>query len=126
MKNLILIICFLAFTSLAFAQTEQDNNSRSNRRDPNGERVTNKIIISDAYPNPAQGEFTLDYNLGKDVKEAKVTIYNVLGAAMQEVELTRKEIQVQVPVGKLGPGLYFYTVSIDGVNELTKRLVIRR
>lgn len=118
-----MLLCFFLILSVSvFAQTDQ----KSGRKESNTERIANKIIIGDAYPNPASNEVTIDYALGKDVKEAKITIFNVLGAALQEVDLSRKELKAEISVAGLNPGLYFYTLSIDGVNELTKRLVIRR
>lgn len=87
--------------------------------------VVSKINSANIYPNPAGSIAFIDYNIASNTKDAKIVIYNILGAVSKEVELTKDEGRIEINTSNLNPGVYFYSLQIDGVKESTKRLVIK-
>ena len=126
MKKLLLLLFLLCPLMRGFAQSDSEsgNNNRSVRQ--NSEHVSARLTVQEAYPNPAQNEITLEYTLHAQTREAKVVFYNVLGANVAEFDMPKRENKLEISVAKLNPGIYFYTVSADGINEITRRLIVRR
>lgn len=85
----------------------------------------NQIKISDAYPNPAKEHVFFDYKLSLHTKEAKITLKNMLARKVAEEILMLHDNRLEVPIGHLPMGIYFYTLSIDGHDLATKRIVVR-
>ncbi|MES2389746.1 MAG: T9SS type A sorting domain-containing protein [Bacteroidota bacterium] len=121
--SILLAICLLSF-SLAIAQTDSDA-VKTLRRDLT-EHTSVRVTMGEAYPNPARADVTIDYVVSPNVHEAKLTVYNMLGANVAEYELNKKESNIEISVANLKDGVYFYSVSADGHKEQTRRLVVRR
>jgi len=84
-----------------------------------------KITISGIFPNPATSYAALEYEITGDLREAKITISNVLGNSISEHRLTREARKLQFDISDYAPGIYFYTLSIDGTSLFTRKLVVR-
>lgn len=85
----------------------------------------NRIGLTEFYPNPANTVVNADYNFPQQVRTAKIVVYNVLGSKIEEVELSRTERQVSINTSDYTGGVYILTLYVDGVNELSKRLVVK-
>lgn len=85
-----------------------------------------KASISSPMPNPANAVFNMNYNLGSSFGqgEAKLVIYNMLGAAVKTETLTDAEGNVRMDVSTLEAGVYFTSLELNGKQLSTKRLVI--
>lgn len=86
---------------------------------------TEKLWVSNAYPNPADDVTELDYKFNGPVNEAKLTLLNVLGTPITEHELDRNEHKVRIATRHLDMGYYLYQLSVDGKKVATKRLLVR-
>ncbi|MDJ1466641.1 T9SS type A sorting domain-containing protein [Cytophagaceae bacterium DM2B3-1] len=84
-----------------------------------------KITISGIYPNPATTSAALEYDITGELKEAKILISNVLGSSIGEYKLTREGHKMQLDTSEFAPGIYFYTLSVDGKSIFTRKLIIR-
>ncbi len=85
------------------------------------------ITIHDVYPNPITGqEAFLDYRLTDDAIKAKVVIHNILGSPVGEHEMVSTETRVKIQAEGLSSGVYFYTIYLDNVGVLTRKLVVRK
>lgn len=89
---------------------------------------TAKINIYDLqklklYPNPANDFLYIDYNI-VFIKEAKVKIYNSIGAVVYSKVLEEKSDKLKVPVSELKDGLYFCSLQIDGTLLNTRKVLI--
>jgi hypothetical protein len=78
-----------------------------------------------SYPNPSSGLFSVCYILKKSVNQSQLKIFNSLGAVVYEMSLGsnfegKHTINLDL---KLSPGLYFYSIIIDGKRK-TKNLII--
>ncbi|MEM6298158.1 MAG: T9SS type A sorting domain-containing protein [Bacteroidota bacterium] len=83
------------------------------------------IELSEAYPNPARDEINFDYQLNSNVGEVKIVMHNVLGNIVGEYELNAFDSHLTIRTDGMQSGIYFYTVSVDGQNALTRKIIIR-
>lgn len=85
------------------------------------------ITIHDVYPNPITGQDAyLDYRLLDEAVKAKVVIHNILGSPVGEHEMVSTETRVKIQAEGLSSGVYFYTIYLDNVGVLTRKLVVRK
>lgn len=87
--------------------------------------TSDKITVSNIYPNPASEYAELDYSISTGVREAKLIIYNVLGSQMQELPLNKAERKLRVNTSEMPTGLYFYQLSLEGQKVATKKMLVR-
>ena len=119
MKSILLLLAIVCSLHLsAFAQ-----NAKFEAID---NTPTAKFLFKDAHPNPANTEVTFKYNFASGTKSASIVLFNVLGSKVKTIELSAQEETAMLDVTDLNPGVYFYTLNIDGVNKLSRRLVIKR
>lgn len=76
------------------------------------------------YPNPSNGEFTLDLNTGNDQKQSTVTIYNMMGEKVFEKQVAANGKQ-SLDVSQLANGTYFVKVNA-GNASLHKKISIQK
>jgi hypothetical protein len=84
------------------------------------------ITVQDVYPNPASDYAFVDYRLLEDQVAARIVVHSVLGNTMGEYELASFESQAKILTGNLNPGIYFYTLYIDGEAVMTRKLIVKR
>ncbi|QLH32021.1 MAG: T9SS type A sorting domain-containing protein [Cyclobacteriaceae bacterium] len=84
------------------------------------------ITIQDVYPNPVQDYAYIEYRLHNENAKAKLTIHNILGKPMNEVELPSSESRVKLQTEEYTSGIYFYTLYLDNNGVLTRKLIIRK
>ncbi len=76
------------------------------------------------YPNPVEDSFTL--NVGSITgKKATATIYNLLGAQQSQIQLNSGANTISAKGLSLQSGMYLITISIEGQDSTTKRLIIQ-
>ena len=87
--------------------------------------ISDKITVSNIYPNPASEYAELDYNISAEVRDAKLIFYNVLGSKMNEYALSKNSRKLRVDTTVMPTGLYFYQLSVDGKKVATKKMLVR-
>jgi len=87
--------------------------------------VSDKITVSNIYPNPASEYAELDFSISPGIREAKLIFYNVLGSQMNELTLNKNDRKLRVNTKDMPTGLYFYQLSIDGKKVATKKMLVR-
>ncbi len=75
------------------------------------------------YPNPASTYLFIDYDV-LFVKEAKLQIYNSIGAVVYTKKLEEKKGNIKVSVSDFKNGLYFCSLQIDGKLLNTRKILI--
>lgn len=85
-----------------------------------------KANIGTPNPNPASSTFNMTYNLGSSFGkgEAKLVVYNMLGAKVSSETLIDAEGNVRMDVSTFEAGVYFTSLEVDGKQVATKRLVV--
>jgi hypothetical protein len=133
-KTLLIIFFFCAGMSSLLAQAPSANHDsiprakkEASRPHASANEVKEALDRNHAtiFPNPAGALATIEYSLPASAKSGKLVIYNILGSISKEVILSRQEGRVEINTSQLSPGVYFYSLELDGVKQSTKRLVIR-
>jgi hypothetical protein len=108
----------------SYAQAQQDAPAHS--ANPVGKLLDNHLLyVSDAYPNPARDFVYFDYKIAGQLKEAKITVKNMLGSEVAEHHLMLHDNRLEIPISQLPTGIYFYTLSVEGNKQATKRFVVK-
>ncbi|NJN41508.1 MAG: T9SS type A sorting domain-containing protein [Flammeovirgaceae bacterium] len=84
------------------------------------------IKIRDVYPNPVNDYAYLDYQLYNESAKAKVVVYNILGREMGDYDLSLYEFKVKIQAEELASGVYFYTIYLDNVAIVTRKMIVRK
>lgn len=88
--------------------------------------IADKVVFSNAYPNPANSVVSIDYNLNSIDLPAQIAVYNMLGQNVVNQIIEKNETKLQLSVSALHEGVYFYSIIVGGEVVDTKKLVIRR
>ncbi len=75
------------------------------------------------YPNPASDKVTVKYTIAQN---SQLRVYNIVGEKVLEYDLPEGSTSLDINVGSLPSGTYFYSLLSDTKAVETKRLVIRR
>jgi hypothetical protein len=86
---------------------------------------SDKLTVSNIYPNPADDHADIDYVIAPQVGETKITFYNVLGNEMKEEMLDKDQRKVRVSTREWNNGIYLYQLSSEGKSLVTKKLLVR-
>lgn len=119
MRKILLIITILFSFSSVFA-TQQMNLQNPFQSDSTGIFETQKLKL---YPNPVNDYLHIEYDI-LYVKEAKLQIYNSIGAVVYTKKLESKNDNFKISVSEYENGLYFCSLQIDGKLLNTKKILI--
>jgi hypothetical protein len=86
----------------------------------------NKNYISKPYPNPASENTNFYVNLAKGNKNARIKVYNMLGAEMKDIAVPENKNAIKVSVSDLKPGIYFYSLWVNSKSTGTGKLMISK
>jgi hypothetical protein len=89
--------------------------------------VQNKIASETIalYPNPNNGNFTLEYNIGNETN-GKVRIYNTLGEMVGEYSLENSEGTMNISNTELSNGVYIWKLYTNSqVDKFGKIIIIK-
>ena len=86
---------------------------------------SDKLTVSNIYPNPADDFANVDYVINSQVGEAKITFYNVLGNEMRDEILDKDQRKLRVSTREWNNGIYLYQLSSEGKSLVTKKLLVR-
>ncbi|GAB2777261.1 hypothetical protein GCM10027275_20340 [Rhabdobacter roseus] len=84
-----------------------------------------RITVSNIYPNPASEYAEVDYTLNASVRDAKIIFYNVLGSSVAEYALDRTDRKLRVNTREMPSGIYFYQLAVEGKKVATKKMLVR-
>jgi hypothetical protein len=87
--------------------------------------VSDKISVSNIYPNPASEYAEIDFTISPGLRDAKLIFYNVLGSEMGAFTLSKNDRKLRVNTKDMPTGLYFYQLSVDGKKVATKKMLVR-
>jgi Secretion system C-terminal sorting domain len=87
--------------------------------------VSDKVIVSNLYPNPANDFTNVDYEIKAGVGEVKLSFFSILGTQVKEIELDKFDRKQRIDIDNLPNGVYFYQLNIDGKTPVSRKLVVR-
>ena len=84
-----------------------------------------KFFLRGPYPNPSS-EFTeFEYNLPSDCKNPKLIIRSMLGVEINSQKLEGISGIKKIDISNYQPGVYFFSIILDGKILQTRKMVIR-
>jgi hypothetical protein len=86
--------------------------------------INNDVHVFNIYPNPASARVTLSYQLNNN--NAVLKLYNTMGQLLESRTINNSDGTIEDNVSALPGGVYYYTLSVDGVVEATNKLAIIR
>lgn len=89
---------------------------------------TGNFSLGQNAPNPCFNEAIISYQLRKDATRASLLIYNIAGVKVFEQAQSNLHVgkyNVNIDVTNFTPGVYFYSLVVDG-SQVTKKMVIAR
>lgn len=88
------------------------------------EMQTKGFELGQNRPNPFTGETTISYNLAKEAKVVMLQVLDVAGRLQLEVYETPTIGIHSIIVKDLAPGVYYYSLDVDGV-VTTKKMIVQ-
>ncbi len=86
----------------------------------------NDVQVKSFFPNPAVKSAIMEYSIGSNEYDAKITLQNVLGSIVKTYELSPDENKLTISTEELNPGVYFYTLTIDEEGLATRKLIVKK
>ena len=87
--------------------------------------ASDKITVSNIYPNPANDFTSVDYSISSSVNSANLIFYNTLGSQVGTFELDKFDKKLKIQTTDWETGYYLYQLNVDGKKLITKRLLVR-
>ncbi|MFC2151070.1 T9SS type A sorting domain-containing protein [Bacteroidota bacterium] len=125
MKKFLLLITSIFILGSVFANQDNLFESIINDQNPT-DTSTNKLYEIQKlklYPNPASNYLFIEYDV-IFIKEAKLLIYNSIGAVVYTKVLENKSDNIKISVSDYKNGLYFCSLQIDGKLLNTRKILI--
>ncbi|HBG70719.1 MAG: hypothetical protein A2W93_04575 [Bacteroidetes bacterium GWF2_43_63] len=82
------------------------------------------IDFSNAYPNPAATVANFNYEF-QSIGYAELVISDLLGSEIHKTVLHNEKNKLSVDVSSFIPGVYFYSLRVDGKLYFTRKLIVR-
>ena len=76
----------------------------------------------DLYPNPFNEQIILDFHMNKEIRDAKVMVYDTMGKQVYVTGLDNSEGKISFG-SKMNPGVYIVKLMIGNQIQETKRIV---
>ena len=90
------------------------------------DEIAEKVVFSNAYPNPANTIVSIDYDLNSINMPAQVAVYNMLGQNVINQNIENNAGKLQFSVADLNEGIYFYSIIVGSQTVETKKLLVRK
>ena len=83
------------------------------------------VALYQNTPNPFGRETSIRYYLPSTINQAYISIFDLTGKKLRSYELTQRgEGSITVTNDDLTPGMYLYTLVVDGREADTKRMIV--
>lgn len=82
------------------------------------------FLLYQNQPNPFSQESQISYDLKSSYSKANIYIFDLQGSLKQSFTLSSSSGSVKVSSSTLQPGMYLYTLVVDGVEIDTKRMLL--
>ena len=87
---------------------------------------TRNISQLNVYPNPANTSVTLSYQLAQNENKGILRLYNTTGQLIKTNNISSANGTIEEDVSTLPGGIYYYTLSVNGMIMATNKLAIIR
>ncbi len=91
------------------------------------QQETSQNTLAQNNPNPFGTATSIGYNVVNMQHEAFVAIYDITGKELYRQDITEKgKGSISISGDKLLPGMYMYSLIVDGETTATKRMVVTK
>ena len=90
-----------------------------------GSDLTKGIEFSNPFPNPANQQTGINFQLPSPNSEAHIMLRNLLGSVVKEIQVKGTENKFSINTSDLNNGLYFYSVLFENRILFTKKLIVK-
>ena len=90
-----------------------------------GNDLTKGIEFSNPFPNPANQQTGINFQLPSPNSEARIMLRNLLGSVVKEIRVTGAENKFSINTSDLNNGLYFYSVMFENRILFTRKLIVK-
>jgi hypothetical protein len=104
------------------------NDAQINKLKVSGELLPTVYALEQNYPNPFNPSTTIEFSLPEDVKNVKLSIYNVLGEKVTELvntSLIAGKYQYKWNAGNVATGMYIYELRTDKFVSVKKMMLLK-
>jgi hypothetical protein len=81
-------------------------------------------FLDQNVPNPFTTATTITYRIGTNFTRAQLGVYDRTGAELKLFEITDANGVVRIEADTLKPGMYLYSLIIDGIAVDTKKMTL--
>jgi hypothetical protein len=85
--------------------------------------LTTTPVLSSAFPNPANGTFSLDYQLPRDAR-GSVVVRDLKGSVVKELLIRDAAGKATLNTSDLADGVYFYSLEANGISSRVQKVII--
>lgn len=90
-----------------------------------GEQESSKNVLFQNVPNPTNSSATIDCYLDSNVSKAVIAVYDLNGLQLKEYPIYNQgKNTIKIEANEFKPGMYMYSLLVDGKLIDTKRMVI--
>ena len=112
------------YRDILITNTKKNTDSKS-VANVTQETGSDKVRVSNIYPNPANDFAYIDYTVSGNFNTANVTFFNLLGKQVADYPLNKYNDKLKVQTSSWESGIYMYQLIIDGKKIATKKLLVR-
>lgn len=84
-----------------------------------------KLVFKGPFPNPASQYANFEYTLPAASDNAQLIIRNMLGVEIENAKIENRSGKKAINVSSYPPGIYFYTLLVDGKVIQSKKLIVK-
>ena len=86
---------------------------------------TQNSLVFSIYPNPNNGDFSIDYDLRNSSLSGKLVVYDLCGNQVAQFMLSGNEKNLQIHLDGIDPGMYITKLSAGGNCKSSKMSIIQ-
>lgn len=88
--------------------------------------ATEGVLLHQNAPNPFTASTEIKYYLPERVQKANILIFDLNGKQLKNYTIDQRgEGSVNLQAGTLAPGMYLYSLTVDGAIADTKRMILQ-
>lgn len=92
---------------------------------PSAGTEEHKILLGQAYPNPASSQVHFDFSRNGN-SNVNVVVYNLLGQEVKSQIASGNQGRISIAVDDLQPGIYFCSFRVDNEVVRTEKFIVKR
>lgn len=85
-----------------------------------------RCVLHQNSPNPFRGSTTIKYSIPKDAKDAYICVFNMQGTMLSQTPVSGSSDRITINGSDYGPGMYIYSLIVNGREVDSKRMILTK